>query len=413
MGYTNFYNLARDNYKHFLFVVLSLSGASACFAQEGSQGNLSVGAGSQITFFGNHNFLAGASGALPGKIVTERAKERISYVNFSGANLTSSGAGDNAFIDGYVRHMGGGPFVFPTGDNGRLGQFSASGADISGAYFYANPSVAVTSNVFTGTNYPALPLGAPFNTDNMGAHVSKVSDIEYWDIDGANPTKVTLTWSPKSNISSLTSASLSKLAIVGWNRTVEKWEFISSSVDAVSVLGGASTLTSGSITTTSGIVPDTYDAYTFASISAADLTPAQFFSVQNIAAGQTIDYVVAISNVGLQETSGLIDFQVTNFPAASGLVVTPNTATKVTIDGDVLPLSNAEFNIATSTLRFTFNSKPGVVIANGMVKFLGFKIARSGGAVGSVNSTVTITKGTGGGETPTQNNTIANSITKL
>lgn len=382
-------------------------------AQEGSQGNTTIFGGAQMTFFGNHNFLTGGGGAQPGVILTERATASISYLNFSGNGLTTTGASDAGYVDGYVRKYGTGQFIFPTGDNGFLGQFAASIDGTSGAYFHVNPNSAVTSNLFNGANYSALPAGGPFSTATKAASVGNVSTVEYWDIDGSNATPITLTWDVGSNIAGLTVNDLSKLTIAGWSATTNKWEIIPSTVDITSVLGGASVLTAGSITTTASIVPNSYVAYTFAQASMPDLTPAQFLTNTQLAVGQSVDYVAAVSNVGTGPTVGTIEFRVTIFSPASGLTIALNPAASVTIDGDVFPLNNADFDIVATSTRFTFTSKAGVTIPSLGVKYIGFKITRTGGTPGSTNNTVTITNNTGGGETPVENNTIANPIVKL
>ncbi|MGN7886217.1 T9SS type A sorting domain-containing protein [Dyadobacter endophyticus] len=233
-------------------------------AQEGSQGNTTIFGGAQMTFFSNHNFITGGGGAQPGVILTERAAGNFGVLNFAGDNLTSTGASDAGYVDGYVRKYGAGAFVFPVGDNGFVGQFAASADGVMGAYFHADANTAITSNLFTGSNYTALPSGGPFATSSMGTNVDVVSTVEYWDIDGANATPLTLTWDTGSAIASLTGSNLAKLTIVGWNGT--QWVAIPSKVDVTSVLGGSSDLSAGSITTSSPLAPDTYTAYTFASL---------------------------------------------------------------------------------------------------------------------------------------------------
>ena len=233
-------------------------------AQEGSQGNTTIFGGAQMTFFSNHNFITGGGGAQPGVILTERAAGNFGVLNFAGDNLISTGASDAGYVDGYVRKYGAGAFVFPVGDNGFVGQFAASADGVMGAYFHADANTAVTSNLFTGSNYTALPSGGPFATSSMGTNVDVVSTVEYWDIDGANATPLTLTWDTGSAIASLTGSNLAKLTIVGWNGT--QWVAIPSKVDVTSVLGGSSDLSAGSITTSSPLAPDTYTAYTFASL---------------------------------------------------------------------------------------------------------------------------------------------------
>ncbi|MHA4740634.1 T9SS type A sorting domain-containing protein [Dyadobacter sp. MSC1_007] len=232
-------------------------------AQEGSQGNTTIFGGAQMTFFSNHNFVTGGGGAQPGVILTERAVGNFGVLNFAGDNLTSTGASDAGYVDGYVRKYGTGEFVFPVGDNGFVGQFAASADGTMGAYFHSDPTAAVTSNLFTGTNYPALPTGGPFPSATFEQALEAVSVLEYWDIDGTNATPITLTWDAGSNIAGLTSSQLEKLTIAGWDGT--QWVAIPSVVQVTSILGGTSDLTAGSIVTTAAIVPNIYTAYTFAS----------------------------------------------------------------------------------------------------------------------------------------------------
>jgi hypothetical protein len=143
-----------------------------------------------------------------------------------------------------------------------------------------------------------------------------------------------------------------------------------------------------------------------------DLTPAQFFTDAQLSVSETTDYVVAISNVGSFETTAPFEFRVTNFGSATGLTITLNPESSVEIDGDVFNLSNSDFDVVTSSTRFTFTSKAGVSLPINGVKFIGFKITRRGGSNGTNNNTVTITNGTGGGETPVDNNSISNLINK-
>ncbi|WP_353719498.1 T9SS type A sorting domain-containing protein [Dyadobacter sp. 676] len=261
----NFYEFLKLNSRQGLQILTSvvLLGSYA-HGQQGSQGNTTIFGGAQMSFFANHDFVAGGGGAQPGVILTERQAGNFGILNFVGDNLTSTGASDAAYVDGYVRKYGSGQFVFPVGDNGSLGPFAASGDGTMGAYFRADPNTAVTSNLFTGSDYAALPNGGPFPTSSMGTNVEVVSTVEYWDIDGAAATPLTLTWDASSAIASLTGGQISKLTIAGWDGT--SWVAIPSRVDAASVLGGNSDLNAGSITTVSPLAPDTYTAYTFASL---------------------------------------------------------------------------------------------------------------------------------------------------
>lgn len=232
-------------------------------AQQGGQGNTTIFSGAQMTLFGDHNFATGGGGTQPGIIGTERAPAVYGVLNFATTANASTGAGDAAHVDGYVRKLGTTSFIFPVGDNGQYGPFAASGDGTTGAYFHVDPTTAITSNL-GGGNYPVLPTGGPFPATSMGAGVNAVSTVEYWDIDGTNATPITLTWDLGSNVATLTGSTLPLLTILGWDGT--NWVAIPSTVDATSVLGGTSDLNAGSITTTASIVPNTYTVYTLGAL---------------------------------------------------------------------------------------------------------------------------------------------------
>jgi hypothetical protein len=182
----------------------------------------------------------------------------IGVVTF-GPAVTSGVLGNGNFIDGYVKKSGTGTFTFPVGDNGVYRPFAASGETL-GAYFLANPSVAVTSNP-QGGNYGVLPAGGPFNTASLDQGIAAVSKKEYWDINGSTSTRITLTWNTASDIPVLVNnRGISKVIIAGWDGA--KWVQIPSAVDITALTGGNSSLSSGSITTVSAIVPNTYNVYT-------------------------------------------------------------------------------------------------------------------------------------------------------
>lgn len=194
-------------------------------------------------------------------LLTDR--QTFGRVNYSSAAVISGNQ-----VDGYVKVTGNNRFVFPVSDNSVFRPFAASADGTMGAYFSANPAVATTSS-HKGGNYPPLPSGAPFSLTSKDANIGKVSSREYWDINGGTPTKITFSWHLESGMSSFApGGNMSKVYIVGWNGS--KWVKINTTIDAVSLFGGASNVNAGSMTTVDAIVPNTYLAYTFgADLSAA------------------------------------------------------------------------------------------------------------------------------------------------
>ena len=191
----------------------------------------------------------------------QRRKIFTDRVAFGRVNYQSTTAVTANMVDGYVKVNGSNRFIFPVSDNSVYRPFAAAASGTIGAYFSANPAVAVTSS-HKGGNYPPLPAGAPFSLTSKDANIGKVSSREYWDINGTTPTKITLSWHLESGMSSFApGGNLNKVYIVGWNGS--RWVKISSVIDVVSLFGGGSNLNAGSMTTAAAIVPNTYLAYTF------------------------------------------------------------------------------------------------------------------------------------------------------
>jgi hypothetical protein len=394
-----------------LVVTLWLGLVGTGLAQVGSQGNTTIFANGQLTIFGNHNFVTGGSGAQPGVILTERATGSISYLNFVGNGLTTTGADDANYVDGYVRKYGTGQFIFPVGDNANYGPFAANADGTSGAYFRANPATAITSNLFTGTNYPVLPNGGPFPATLLtrGPAVKAVSNVEYWDIDGATATPITLTWDATSNVNTLTGGQLTTLTIVGWDGT--KWMRIPSTSDATSVLGGTSSVTEGSITTTASIVPDTYIAYTLAAVG-PDVTP-RISVVPNIVSGtQRLEVVLSVLEAGtIAPTNGQVTIRMAKNSLLSNFEWTP-TQTTAPASGNISVQNSIWTASESDPGYYTFTTTTSIPRSS-QRRLVFYLTLTPGGTDGTFSLPVNIPAGQGGGEVNLLNNQDAELINYL
>jgi hypothetical protein len=248
----------------WLCVALLLSNNGRLHAQSASFGSSYAYGGSVTSIVGQHDFQNGSGTLSQGIIGTERSTSS-SFGFLQGASWLN--ADDNAFIDGYATTYNTGAFIFPIGDNGKYRPAAVTAASTalpsSAAYYGVDPTTAVTSSL-QGGNEAALPTGAPFAITAKATGITSVTNKEYWDIRGATAAKISLTWDATSAISTLTSAAIANLTIVGWNGT--QWVNIPSTVDATSIIGGTSSLTTGSITTNAAILPNTYTVYTFGAL---------------------------------------------------------------------------------------------------------------------------------------------------
>ncbi len=250
------------------------------WSQSTSFGNSFIHNDGECVIFGMHDFGKGSDGIHPGIVGTQRDKNGSEYgiLGFSDVCPGWKGIGDDSYVDGYVKKYGNQPFVFPIGDNGKYRPIGITGGDGTiAAYYKADPALAVTSDLYGG-NYNVLPLGGPFPQSSKNEVIVSVSDLEYWDIDGSNPTKITLTWDIFSEIERISLDDLTKLSILGWDGN--EWQIIPSKHDLLylnktrSTLlfnGGITNKIQGSITSIVEIIPDQYSAYTFGSVASGTI----------------------------------------------------------------------------------------------------------------------------------------------
>jgi hypothetical protein len=230
----------------FVFVPLSL------FAQIQNNGSLYVNDyGEAYLASGEYSF------GLAGTTTTTRSASNYGVLSF-GPTATWTGAENTHFADGYIRSYGGIEFIFPVGQSGKLAPFkisplSVTSGTIDGAYFLSNPSSVGSSS---------------------DGSLEAIGSLEYWRVKSCNTSSgavctayianITLTWQTTSGIATLTSSDISNLTIAGWNGA--SWQRLDSAVDATSILGGSSTLASGSITTTAAIDLTQFEYFTFGNI---------------------------------------------------------------------------------------------------------------------------------------------------
>ncbi len=255
----------------WLFVLTVIS--QGVRAQSGSFGSTYVHTGMEMGILGQHDFVTGSGTINAGIVGSERLPVIgvYSFVNPAGSWINAS---NTAFMDGYVRTYNPGAFTFPIGDNNKYRpaavSASSAAAPTTAAYYGVDPGSAMTSDLKGGT-YGVLPAGGAFPTTTKAATVGVVDNVEYWDIDGTTPARITLTWDANTPIASMVGANLNNLTIVGWDGT--KWVAIPSTVDPASLTlttsasaftGPGPQITAGSITTNATVVPGSFTVYTLA-----------------------------------------------------------------------------------------------------------------------------------------------------
>lgn len=180
-----------------------------------------------------------------GKVFTPRNLNEVSldYVN----DTPYLGENDERHVDGYATVTGDLDFTFPVGDDFRLRPIKienqAAVNTARAAYFFEDPN---NPNFFSGR----------FDTNSYGPLLFGVSIFEFWDLDGDQPTRVTLTWDDNSNIPTLVD-DLTDLRVVGWDNNLQQWVNLGNT----SITGN---LDNGEITSDI-IIPDNFTVLTFGS----------------------------------------------------------------------------------------------------------------------------------------------------
>jgi|GEM_PF-5851730 len=134
-----------------------------------------------------------------------------------------------------------------------------------------------------------------------------------------------------------------------------------------------------------------------------DLTPAIFNDGTTVIQNTTRDNVIRIFNIGAGPTSAPVIFTIPKMEPAFLITINPNETSMNVFGGT--EVSNADWIITEQPSRYVFTSKPGIVIPAGGYKDIGLKVTPISIKNSTGNLSVQIVFGTGGGETPYNNNT--------
>jgi gliding motility-associated-like protein len=231
-------------------------------AQIGNFGNTYIGGQDEVATHTSVLYLDNsASGSLPGILGTER-RFTPGFMSFVGVSSAQNGS-NSQHIDGYAKSFMDGAMLFPLGDNGIYRPAAISNASVfnptSAAYYGVNPTIAITSSL-RGGNEPLLPSGVVYPISVKSNTITSIDSTGYWDINGSEKTRISLTWITNTALSQYLS-DLKKLTIVGWSSTINSWVEIPSEIDFISIFGTKSSLSDGSITSEL-LSPNEYDVFT-------------------------------------------------------------------------------------------------------------------------------------------------------
>lgn len=137
-----------------------------------------------------------------------------------------------------------------------------------------------------------------------------------------------------------------------------------------------------------------------------DLMVTRFAASYDFYDGNTVNEVIRIRNRGGGPTYAPIEFTISEPDGSSNMTIIENLNANVTILGETYTLGNANFTVDKTSIPgfWKYTSINPFVLLPGDYVDIGIDHKRSGGTFGYYNSIVSITSGTGGGDTIPGNN---------
>jgi len=237
--------------ERFLSAILILSSfllySQTTVAQIQSLSNFRLSNNTFLTITGELQFSADGGDIITAK---ENCNSHIVFVEGS----SWSNASDDQFIDGMVHVVHDKPFTFPIGAKGKYHPIAISGgANTMAAYIAKNPANIIGTRAFRNQH------------SDQSVVVDKIKTNGYWIIQSDNATAISLSWNAADNMAALTE-NIERLSILGYKNG--SWTVIASTLDNSNSLfeGKEQDLSSGTITTSSDLIPNEFDYFTLGAV---------------------------------------------------------------------------------------------------------------------------------------------------
>lgn len=215
-----------------------------------------------VNILNNTNFVSG-------DVITPRA-ERGTALNYLDTGF-STGENDMSKVNGYTSMTGQQNFTFPVGDVAQLRPLILNSDGINTvsncAYFFEDPNTPST-------------FDTSFRTSARPEDISAIGTVEFWRLEGSQPSTVQLSWNERSDIGSLTE-DVSEIVLVGWNTASGQWENLGGPASVGDVNQG--------FAVTDSFIPDDYAAITFGAAG----VPREFLDLD--------DYLVTPNGDGIND----------------------------------------------------------------------------------------------------------------
>ena len=292
--------------KRFFSAILILSSflfySQITVAQVQSLDNLKLSNNTSMTISGELQFSENG-----GEIVT--AKEGCnSHIGFAEGSGWSN-ASDNQFIDGMVKVLHDQPFTFPIGAKGQYHPITISGGvNTMAAYIAKDPSELTESRLFRNQD------------SNPTTFVDRMKTNGYWFIQGDNTTGISLSWTAADNMAVLTD-NVEDLSIIGYKNG--SWTVVASNLEK------DPSLTAGTISTSSELIPNDFDYFTLGTVKT--VTPSKQ-STLSVYPNPVMDNENITVEYDLNSDSGVLQVISTNGLLLSERTISNSKGTVTSLD---------------------------------------------------------------------------------
>ena len=240
------------------------------------------------------------------------------------------GADQNSYVNGPMRKLiiDGNNFTFPVGDGDRYGELNLISTDVTGSDYWEAEYYDETPD-----NNPSL------NTADFEATLEKVSEYEYWRINGpgSGTARNRIRWDNYSILPAETDDRPNNLKMVEWITANAQWEI----VDPSTVVDNG--INDGTITSDNNLNLDGDHYFTFGTTEADPLPTAGFLTQDTtICSGSTVTLRVEVTgdadySIDVDDGSGTNTYTGSSSPITFNVTpgaTTTYTVTEVTEDTD-------------------------------------------------------------------------------
>ena len=284
-------------------------------------------------YIGKNSFIYIDSSVLSfgnnGNIITDRTNPVGRLVLGRNGSMNSGIFSNEQYVDGYLEKTISNEVIFPIGQ---------------GLTFTPLALIPNNENEFGTIAFledPTMQFGSQIDTN-----IIAVSTLFYYEING-DSAKIRIGWNTSDFLSELAILDIDFLKICGFNSVKNEWEYLSSTVDALSLFEEVSTIQSGSITTSAFIRLNTYSAFSLCKAKYPCISPS---TSPTLMPNQTFDIGAELKDV-LFET-GSIEWFSSIEDAQSN--INPLSETTSIQENITYYAVNIENSCASEVVSFTF-----------------------------------------------------------